>query len=302
MEAIIWGAGKYGKVLKSGLEKYYKVNVLAVCDNDEKKCSGGSKLGDIPIIPPQKIMEMSFEKVFICVRKGTMFRAIETQLLDMGIPKEKIVNMQASVDYQDAFIEADHIRKNWIKSFAEYVSMLKLPGSVAECGVYYGETAMFINKYWSDRKLYLFDTFEGFAQQDIINESNSYREFADSTFKSNPFKIEKAESLIETVKSRMLYPENLEIHEGYFPESAKGVDDRFCFVNLDMDLYQPQLEGLRFFWNKMVNGGVILMHDYFHHDLPGTKYAVVDFEKELNCVLPKVPIGDNCSIAIIKCD
>ncbi|MCI8524143.1 MAG: hypothetical protein HFI62_13190 [Lachnospiraceae bacterium] len=47
-------------------------------------------------------------------------------------------------------------------------------------------------------------------------------------------------------------------------------------------------------------GGVILLHDYFHPDLPGVKAAVADFEKELSQALPKIPIGDHCSIAIIK--
>lgn len=71
-------------------------------------------------------------------------------------------------------------------------------------------------------------------------------------------------------------------------------------MNLDMDLYRPQLEGLRFFWNRMEVGGVILLHDYFDSKLPGVKAAVTDFEKEINCVIPKIPIGDDSSIAIIK--
>ncbi len=298
LEAIIFGAGEYGKELKRGLEKYYRIKILAICDNDEKKWGG--KIEEIPIISPQNLGGISFEKIFICVEKGPIFRAIEAQLLDLGIPKEKIVIMQMSAEYQDAFMEHDLMRKNWIKNYADYMKGLKIPGNVAECGVYYGENAMFINKYWPDRKLYLFDTFEGFDQKDIMSESNSYKEFDDSIFKNNPFKIEKPEMLIETVKSRMLYPENIEIHKGYFPESANRIDDRFCFVNLDMDLYYPQLAGLRFFWGKMEQGGVILLHDYFHPNLPGTKFAIEEFERELNCTLPKVPIGDGISIAIIK--
>lgn len=41
MRAIIFGWGKYGKALKRGLEKYYGIEFLAICDNDEKKCGGG---------------------------------------------------------------------------------------------------------------------------------------------------------------------------------------------------------------------------------------------------------------------
>ena len=43
--------------------------------------------------------------------------------------------------------------------------------------------------------------------------------------------------------------------KGYFPESAHGIDEKFAFVSLDLDLYKPTLEGLRFFYPKMIKGG-----------------------------------------------
>lgn len=229
-----------------------------------------------------------------------MFKSVEEQLFEMGISKEKIIVMQMSIGHQDAFIELDFIRRNWIKHFADYTRELGLTGNIAECGVYRGETAMFLNKYWPDRVLYLCDTFEGFAEKDIANECNKYFAFRNGSFKHNLFKNETAEQLIENVRTRMRYPDKVKIYQGYFPECSKSIVDKFCFVNLDMDLYQPQLDGLRFFGNKMEIGGVILLHDYFHPDLPGVKSAVADFENELAYALTKLPIGDNCSIAVIK--
>lgn len=298
MQAVIFGWGNYGRALKRGLEKYYGIEVIAICDNDEGKW--GATEDGVPIIAPKQLPEIFFEKIFICIRKGELFKSVEKQLLEMKISKDKVVVMQMSVEYQDAFIELDSARKNWIRDFADYTREIGLKGNVAECGVYRGETAMFINKYWSDRLLYLCDTFEGFSEKDIGNESNNFLEFKNGPHKCNPFRNETPEMLIENVKRRMLYPDNVKIYQGYFPECARNIVDKFCFVNLDMDLCQPQLEGLRFFWNKMEIGGVILLHDYFHPDLPGVKAAVTDFEKELGIVLPKVPIGDNCSIAVIK--
>ncbi len=40
MQAVIFGWGKYGKALKSGLEKYYGVKVVAICDNNEEVWGG----------------------------------------------------------------------------------------------------------------------------------------------------------------------------------------------------------------------------------------------------------------------
>lgn len=47
-------------------------------------------------------------------------------------------------------------------------------------------------------------------------------------------------------------------------------------------------------------GGVILIHDYFNPGYLGVSKAVQDYEKEIGVSLYKLPIGDNCSIAILK--
>ena len=99
---------------------------------------------------------------------------------------------------------------------------------------------------------------------------------------------------------KMLYPQKVHIKKGRFPESARNIKDRFCFVNLDMDLYLPMLEGLRYFWACLEKNGCILLHDYFRADLPGVKQAVIKFEEEIKINIPKIPIGDGCSIALIK--
>lgn len=294
MRAVIFGYGKYGKYLKRGLEKFYGVEIVAVCDNDKHKQGTGS------VVAPEMLLEISFDKIFICLRRVEEFKLVEQQLLEMGISEQKIVIMEMNSEYQDAYIELDPFRKNWIRHFADYTREAGLIGNVAEGGVFQGETAMFINRYWPDKTLYLFDTFEGFAQNDIDCECKDFPTFKNSSFACNPFNKKIPDLLIQTVKSRMRYPDNVKIYKGYFPESAGNINDKFCFVNLDMDLYLPQLEGLRFFWNKMEVGGVILLHDYFHPELPGVKAAVEDFENEVHQTLPKIPIGDNCSIAVIK--
>jgi hypothetical protein len=64
-----------------------------------------------------------------------------------------------------------------------------------------------------------------------------------------------------------------------------------------MDLYVPQLAGLRFFAPRMADGGVILLHDYYWKPTPGVKQAVDACAKEYN--FKRMPIGDNSSIALL---
>ena len=73
------------------------------------------------------------------------------------------------------------------------------------------------------------------------------------------------------------------------------------FVNLDMDLYKPTLEGLKFFWPKMVKGGIILIHDFFSTGYAGVNKAIEQFVIENPDTENRFfPIGDDVSIAIMK--
>lgn len=179
-------------------------------------------------------------------------------------------------------------RKNFLFHYAELVYENDLQGSVAEAGVYRGEFAQYINEYFPDRTCYLFDTFSGFEVDDV-------------DWQSEKFALEKAKFIntsSEYVISRMPHPECVTIRKGWFPDTAKGIDDKFVFVNLDMDLYKPTIAGLKFFYPKLVQNGVILLHDYYDDGGPGIKKAVTEFSKEEDFSL--LPIGDDRSIALIK--
>jgi len=98
---------------------------------------------------------------------------------------------------------------------------------------------------------------------------------------------------------KMPIPNKIKIHKGYFPDTAQNITSNFCFVNLDLDLYEPTYQGLKFFSNKMVNGGVILVHDYFAENFKGPKKAVDQFITESNNSYFIYPIGDGISIMIV---
>jgi len=41
---------------------------------------------------------------------------------------------------------------------------------------------------------------------------------------------------MKLVLNKMKYPENVIFKKGWFPDTAKELEDRFTFVNLDMDI------------------------------------------------------------------
>ena len=268
------------------------------------KSRGGGGM-PIPILKPEKALEMEFDKIIISNLRVYDIVAIEKQLQNLGIEKSKITPLSyyenLHINYylegeEDEFFDARII---WLKQWSDYVHWKHLSGNVAECGVFRGRFAHFINKYFSDRKFYMFDSFEGFQESDI----KANLDLKDESFNASCFNETGhfSNTNIEIVMNKMLYPDKCEIHKGYIPESAVGIKDEFCFVNLDMDLYQPMFEGLKIFYPMMVKGGVILMHDYFHEDLAtSVQKALEDYETFIGHELCKIPIGDFISIAVIK--
>ena len=163
-----------------------------------------------------------------------------------------------------------------------------IEGSAAELGVYQGDFAKLINHYFPDRKLYLFDTFEGFDEKDAEADRAGQYSGADFDF---------SETSEELVLGKMEHKENCIIRKGWFPATAEGIDDRFCFVSLDADLYQPILAGLEFFYPRLVRWGVIMVHDFNNEGYSGVRQAVREFCEKNSTNYVCLP--DICGSAVI---
>ena len=152
-----------------------------------------------------------------------------------------------------------------------------VPGAAAELGVYRGFFARCINQLLPERKLYLFDSFEGFAEGTCATES---------------FQAAHRNTAVQKVLAIMPHPENITVKPGFFPESLNGLEERFCLVSLDVDFYRTTLDGLRYFWPRLEQGGYLLLHDWGSPKLPGVAKALADYEAEIRTHIPAVPLCD----------
>lgn len=144
----------------------------------------------------------------------------------------------------------------------------EVSGAFAELGVYRGETARYIHEMDSTRIFHLFDTFEGFDDQDLKLEDST-----DKKFNTNNF----SDTSLEQVKEFIEGNEKVHFHSGYFPDSAKDVKEgNYALVHLDADLYKPTVTALNYFYPKLTKGGVIIVHDY-NHTWEGLRQAVDEF-------------------------
>lgn len=155
------------------------------------------------------------------------------------------------------------------EAYQIYITVQKtnnIKGSIAEIGVFKGASAKLICKAKGDKKLYLFDTFEGLPlTQEIDEKYFSTGQLA--------YEYEKVLKFLSTEK-------NIVISKGLFPAETGHVvtNEKFSFVHIDVDLYQATKDCLEFFYPRISTGGVILSHDYV--TIPGVRKAFDDFFKD----------------------
>ena len=178
-------------------------------------------------------------------------------------------------DYlRDYGLPADPVRVLQMMSLLDGVEHLR-DGDMIELGVQRGYTARLIYELMPKRgcTLYLLDTYErNFNSGDLQDEINIYGSAIAQNFPDT-----SPEGVMKLVTGG--WPtERVKTVAGWFPDSYAGLEDKkWRFVHIDFDLYRPIRAALDLLWPNVVEGGVVLVHDYGCYGYPGVKKAVDEF-------------------------
>ena len=165
-------------------------------------------------------------------------------------------------------IEAKTVSPHWYRLYYLYQclrNVLENGMNVAEIGVYKGGGSYFIASVIKDVpgvKMFTIDTFQGHSKQDLPEREGDHFEghFGDIDFERVANYL-KPFSFVEVIKGRI-------------QDVVNRLPDKFHFVHLDVDIYQPTLFSLNFFGRRMIKKGVIVVDDYGTSTCPGVKKAV----------------------------
>ena len=231
-------------------------------------------------IPEEKCLFLKNNAVLVDRndRCETAEKLLGADLLRSLVPRQRMVATPAQLAspvLSERELTNDYVRLSTLELLCRRLE--HVPGAAAELGVYRGFFARCINELLPRRKLYLFDSFEGFAEDAHAAEA---------------FQAAHRNTAAEKVLSIMPNQKNVIVKPGFFPASLDGLEERFCLVSLDVDFYQTTLEGLRYFWPRLEIGGYLMLHDHGSPALPGVARALTDFEAELGHKLPAVPLCD----------
>jgi O-methyltransferase len=172
-----------------------------------------------------------------------------------------------------------------------------VPGDFAELGVYKGESAKIIHKMDPSRKFHLYDTFEGFKEEDLQHETGeaatyTIRNFADTSLDGVKRYLGDSDRFVYHMgRFQELTVDSRQLTESLIPTADRRpptADGKLALVNLDADLYAPTKAGLEYFYPLLSPGGVIIIHDY-NFKWPGIKKAVDEFVSTVPETLVLVP-------------
>jgi O-methyltransferase len=154
-------------------------------------------------------------------------------------------------------------------------SIANVAGDVAECGVREGKSALFmLEALNAPRDFFLFDSFEGLSDpvagkdtlQSAIDAASGKRIFAGD---------------IDKVRQTFAVRPNVHVMAGWIPERFAEVAERqFALVHIDVDLYEPTLASISFFYPRLERHGILICDDYGSGAYPGARRAMDEFFAE----------------------
>ncbi len=142
-------------------------------------------------------------------------------------------------------------------------------GDVVEFGCYVGTTSVFLARDLANtnKKLYLYDSFEGLPPKTTEDDSS-----AGQQFRPGELSATKAQ-LIKNLRSANV-PMPV-IKKAWFSDlSPKYVPTQLSFAYLDGDYYHSILDPLKLIWDKLAPGATVVVDDYANEALPGVARAV----------------------------
>jgi hypothetical protein len=210
------------------------------------------------------------------------------------------------LEYVKPYTMTSNERIECLFNSLEYINHNNINGDYVECGVWKGGNIIGILKYLESKSdfksdVYLYDTFTGMTEPESVDNDLNQINAKDILHQPNIL----CYSSLEEVKSNILnitnYPSKKkkikyivgDVSETLLDEN--NIPQQISLLRLDTDWYKSTKIELEILWDKLVDGGILIIDDYGHWD--GCKKAVDKFFMNKNYEFEKI---DYTGIRIIK--
>ena len=145
----------------------------------------------------------------------------------------------------------------------------EVPGDTAECGVFQGAGSYLLARFAQSnpriaRLHHMFDSFEGLSAPQSAD--GGYWRAGDLTAGE------------DVVARNLAGIDGVRSYRGWIPARFGEVAERrFCFVHVDVDLYEPTRDSIAFFYPRLSPGGILVCDDYACTTCPGATRAIDEY-------------------------
>ncbi len=171
---------------------------------------------------------------------------------------------------------------------------LELEGDIAECGCFRGLSSHLMlarlkraELGFAGRGYHIFDSFEGLSEPgaaDSVPGDDAGAERVRRMCRCGWFAAP-----LEIVRQGLAEFPQVDYRPGWIPASFAGLPERhYRFVHLDLDLHNPTLAALEYFFPRLVAGAIVVCDDYAW---PGERKAVEDFCERHRVAFETTPHG-----------
>jgi hypothetical protein len=165
----------------------------------------------------------------------------------------------------------------------------KIPGDVAETGVWRGGASIFMKgclSAWEmeDRNVWVADSFEGLPVPSRAEDAGY-----DFSATKVPILAISLEDVQENFRRYDLLDDKVKFLKGWFRDTLHVAPiSELALLRLDGDLYESTMDGLKALYDKVSPGGFIIVDDY--NDFEPCRRAVLEFREKHGIKDPIEPI------------
>ena len=231
------------------------------------------------------------------------------QVLDIDPVIDKDERFTSIYDLCKEYTMTSKERMYALYKSVEYIVMNRIPGDFVECGVWRGGSTMLIaytllELNETNRKIYLYDTFDGMIQPTEFDHEvlNSEVQASDIWLKEQKEDYNKwCYASLSEVKNNMAltkYPQgNLFFIMGKVEETIpETMPLQISILRLDTDWYESTKHELIHLYPLLSKNGVLIIDDYGHW--AGSKKAVDEYFNNTQILLNRIDYTGRIGIKI----
>jgi hypothetical protein len=162
-----------------------------------------------------------------------------------------------------------------------------LAGDFVECGVNRGCLSVTLCNYIdfnsTGKTFYLFDTFNGIPEKQMSSVERDYAVNHSRHAYEECYEIAQ-QNFAPFPRARLI--------RGMVPDTLAGANiEKVCYLSIDMNIAEPEIAAMEFFWNKLVPGAIVVLDDYGWRAHCEQKKALDVFASRKGVSIATLPTG-----------